>query len=140
MKKLWYTMWTVLLILALVGCANVGPDDFMAGEMEELRAENVQKAAWWQEDGGTREEAELSAEQIQTVVSEINRLGKQGVHGAENGNDDAVGICLEVSDQTWEVRRSGGRNRVEIRIASPDYSVREKSKVLTELLEQLAEQ
>lgn len=140
MKKCVLSIGLALLAFLLTGCANVGPDDFMGGEMEELRAEAVQKATWWRECDGIKEAGELTEEQLQTVVSEINRLGKPGVHGTKRGSDCAVGIRLEVANNAWEICRTGTGNKVEIYLTEQDYTVREKSTVLTALLEQLGEQ
>lgn len=140
MKKRIWSIGLALLAFLLTGCANVGPDDFMGWEMEELRAEAVQKATWWRECDGIKEEGALTKAQLQTVVSEINRLGEPGVHGTKRGNDDAVGIRLEVAGNAWEVCRAGAGNKVEVYLTEQDYTVREKSAVLTELLEQLGEQ
>lgn len=109
----------------------------MGAEMEQLRVEAVQKATWWQDHGDFGDEGELTKAQLETVVSEINRLGKQGVHGTGNSDDDAVGIRLEVSGNVWEIRRASARNKVEIRLIEQDYSVGEQSEKLIALLEQL---
>ena len=140
MKKRIWSIGLALLAVLLTGCANVGPDDFMGWEMEDLRAEAVQKATWWRECDGIKEEGALTEEQLQTVVSEINRLGEPGVHGTKRGSDGTVGIRLEVANNAWEICRTGTGNKVEIYLTVQDYAVRKKSAVLTELLEQLGEQ